>query len=118
MARPCCPRHIATLPGVVFFKPSGIPLADLEERILPLDELEALRLADRDGLPQAEAARRMGVSRQTFSRILARARRTVATCLTDGMAVRIEGGTVVVSALASARKRPPAERAGRADPGY
>ena len=116
MARPCCPRRIATLPTVVFFKPAGVPLRDLEEQLLPLDQFEALRLADRDAIPQAEAARRMGVSRQTFSRILARARRTVATCLTDGMAVRIEGGTVLVSALAAARKRPPAGGRGATAP--
>lgn len=98
MARPCCPRRIATLPGVVFFKPAGIPLRDLEERVLSLDEFEALRLADREGLPQLDAARRMGISRQTFSRILGRARHTVATCLTQGMAVRIEGGVVLIAA--------------------
>ena len=90
MARPCCPRRIATLPGVVYFKPAGIPLRDLAERTLCLDEFEALRLSDRDGLAQTEAAQRMGISRQTFSRILARARQTVATCLTEGLAVRIE----------------------------
>lgn len=104
MARPCCPRRIATLPGVVFFKPAGIPLRELEERVLTLDEFEALRLADVDGLPQLEAARLMGISRQTFSRILARARGTVATCLTTGTAVRIEGG--VVNLVAAPKPRP------------
>jgi predicted DNA-binding protein (UPF0251 family) len=94
MARPHCPRRIADLPGVVFFKPAGIPLRELEERILPLDQFEALRLADVEGMPQIDAARRMGISRQTFSRILARARQTVATCMTQGMAIRIEGGVV------------------------
>jgi predicted DNA-binding protein (UPF0251 family) len=104
MARPCCPRRIATLPGVVFFKPAGIPLRDLEERVLPLDEFEALRLADVEGFPQLEAARHMGISRQTFSRILARARQTVATCLTQGMAVRIEGGVIHLDAKRKPRK--------------
>jgi predicted DNA-binding protein (UPF0251 family) len=46
MCRTHCPRRIATLPGVVFFKPAGIPLCDLKECVLPLDEFEALRLAD------------------------------------------------------------------------
>ena len=104
MARPCCPRRIATLPGVVYFKPAGIPLRDLEERVLTLDEFEALRLADVDGLPQLDAARQMNISRQTFSRILARARATVAACLTSGMAIRIEGG--VVNLVAAAKTRP------------
>jgi predicted DNA-binding protein (UPF0251 family) len=103
MARPHCPRRIATLPGVVFFKPAGIPLRELEERILPLDEFEALRLADVEGMAQLDAARQMGISRQTFSRILGRARKTVATCMTQGMAVRIEGGVVHLDAKARAR---------------
>jgi len=96
MARPHCPRHIASLPGVVYFKPAGIPLRELEEQILPLDQFEALRLADVEGMQQAEAARQMGVSRQTFSRILARARHTVASSMTRGMAIRIEGGAVQI----------------------
>jgi uncharacterized protein len=94
MARPHCPRRIASLPGVVYFKPAGIPLRELEEKVLSLDEFEALRLADVEDMPQLDAARQMGVSRQTFSRILARARQTVATCMTRGMAIRIEGGVV------------------------
>ena len=104
MARPHCPRKIADLPGVVFFKPAGIPLRDLEERILPLDQFEALRLADVEGMPQIDAARQMGISRQTFSRILALARQTVATCMTQGMAIRIEGGVVKLDAKPKLRK--------------
>jgi predicted DNA-binding protein (UPF0251 family) len=104
MARPHCPRRIADLPGVVFFKPAGIPLRELEERILPLDQFEALRLADVEGMPQLDAARRMGISRQTFSRILARARQTVATCMTQGMAIRIEGGVVHLESTSSKRR--------------
>jgi predicted DNA-binding protein (UPF0251 family) len=104
MARPHCPRRIATLPGVVFFKPAGIPLRDLEERVLPLDQFEALRLADVEGMPQLEAAQRMGISRQTFSRILARARQTVACCVTQGMAIRIEGGVVHLASKSKKRK--------------
>ena len=103
MARPHCPRRIATLPGVVYFKPAGIPLRDLEERVLSLDEFEALRLADVEGMPQLDASRLMGISRQTFSRILGRARQTVATCLTKGMAVRIEGGVVHLDAKPKSR---------------
>lgn len=107
MACPHCPRHIAILPGVVFFKPAGIPLRDSEERVLSLDEFEALRLADVKGMLQLEASRLMGISRQTFSRILARARQTMATCLTRGMAVHIEGGGVHLNASPKARRNRP-----------
>jgi predicted DNA-binding protein (UPF0251 family) len=66
----------------------------LEEIVLAMDELEAIRLADLEGLYQDAAAERMGVSRQTFGRIIQSARRKVAETLTRGLALRIEGGRV------------------------
>ena len=69
-------------------------MRDLEEKILPLDQLEAIRLADVQGLQHAEAARIMGISRQTFGRVLIKAHKTIAACLTQGHAIRIEGGAV------------------------
>jgi predicted DNA-binding protein (UPF0251 family) len=56
------------------------------------EELEALLLADAKGLEQAAGAQLMSVSRSTFSRILAQARRTVATALAEGAAIKIGGG--------------------------
>lgn len=100
MPRPCCQRKIQSMPGSSYFKPAGIPLDQLEEEVLGLDEYEALRLADHKGLSQTEAAARMGISRQTFSRILGRARSTVARCLSQGLAMRIEGGAVRLSGRA------------------
>lgn len=94
MARPCNPRRVKELPGVVYFKPAGVPLFRLREVVLPLDEFEAIRLADREGLEHAEAASRMGVSRPTFTRILRAARRKMAEFLGRGAALRIEGGAV------------------------
>ncbi len=88
--RPCCPRHIGHRPPCDYFKPAGVPLRDLEEVVLPADELEALRLADAEGLYHAEAAARMGVSRQTFDRIVARGRNKVARALSGGLALRLE----------------------------
>lgn len=91
MARPTKPRHVGFIPGVVFFKPAGVPLRELEVVLLGLEELEALRLKDEEGLDQEECARRMRVSRPTFQRILVSARRKVAMALTHGQAVRVEG---------------------------
>lgn len=91
------PRKIRFVQGetpACYYKPRGIPLIDLFETVLSLDGLEALRLADADGLDQTEAAKRMGISRSTFSRLLAEARNVVATALTRGWAIRIEGGPV------------------------
>jgi uncharacterized protein len=85
------------MPGVTFFKPAGIPLKSLEEVRLSIEEAEALRLKDLEGLDQEEAAKEMAVSRPTFQRILASARRKVADVLLNGKAVRIEGGNFEVS---------------------
>jgi predicted DNA-binding protein (UPF0251 family) len=91
MARPKCPRRIGVLPTCDYFKPRGIPLSSLEEVALATDEVEALRLADLEGHHQADAAKLMGVSRQTFARIADGARRKVADALIHGKALRIEG---------------------------
>ncbi len=81
-------------PTIRYFKPQGIPLAYLGELVLGEDEWEALRLADVDGLYHDSAAEQMNVSRPTFGRILANARRIVATAITQGKALRIMGGSV------------------------
>jgi predicted DNA-binding protein (UPF0251 family) len=60
------------------------------------EELEALRLADLQGLTQAEAAQLMGISRSGFQRVVARARQQVALALSEGLALQIEGGTFEV----------------------
>jgi predicted DNA-binding protein (UPF0251 family) len=85
---------IAGPPGCALFKPAGTPALALEQVVLSLDELEALRLADLEGLYQEQAAERMGISRQTFGRTVETARKKVAEALVGGKALRIEGGIV------------------------
>lgn len=94
MVRPHIQRKVGRRPCVRHFKPQGIPLADLEEVVLAEDELEAMRLADVEGMYHETAAEQMKVSRPTFGRILAQARRAVAAAVTQGKAIRIEGGEV------------------------
>jgi len=94
MPRPCCRRIVSGRPITTIFKPVGIPVRDLEEVVMTLDEFEAIRLADLDGLYQERAADQMGVSRPTFSRIADSARRKVADALVHGKALRIGGGPV------------------------
>ncbi len=96
MPRPHCCRTIASEPPVSIFKPMGLPRAALDEIQVTLDEYEALRLADLEGIYQSEAAERMGVSRATFGRVLKSAHRKVAEALTRGQALRIEGGPVAI----------------------
>ncbi len=94
MVRPKLDRQVSSRPTCRHFKPQGIPLARPEETGLTEDGLEALRLADVEGLYHDAAAERMGVSRPTFGRVLAEARRTVAEAITKGKAIRVEGGPV------------------------
>jgi len=89
MPRPLCPRRIAHQPPCDFFKPAGIPLYELEEVVLGADEVEAIRLADVEDLVHVAAAARMGVSRQTFDRIVRRARMKIGRSLVCGFALRI-----------------------------
>lgn len=96
MPRPCCMRRIGFVPPADFFKPSGIPLCDLEKVTLTLDEVESLRLADLNGLYQEQAAEKMKISRPTFSRVIEAARKKVADALIHGKALRMEGGAVVM----------------------
>jgi predicted DNA-binding protein (UPF0251 family) len=94
MPRPCCLRQIGCKPPAGLFKPAGIPACALEQVTLTLDEVEALRLADLNGLYQEQAAEQMKISRPTFARIIEQARRKVADALIHGKALRLEGGAV------------------------
>lgn len=78
----------------MLFKPAGVPASQMTETVLEIDELEALRLADLEGMYQEFAAEQMNVSRQTFGRIVSSARKKVAQALVQGMSLRIEGGVI------------------------
>ena len=60
--------------------------------ILLVEEFETLRLIDKEGLSQEECGTYMDVSRTTVQQIYALARKKVATALTDGLPLKIEGG--------------------------
>ncbi|MDD2970069.1 MAG: DUF134 domain-containing protein [Lachnospiraceae bacterium] len=92
MARPTKWRKIDHIPKTQYFIPSEDRMEEGMENILKLEELEALRLKDLEGLEQDECAERMEVSRPTFQRILLLAREKVADSLINGKAVSIEGG--------------------------
>lgn len=100
MARPPKCRIVDQEPSVTYFKPRGIPLRKLDEITLTVEGLEAIRLSDVNGLDQDAAAKRMGISRQTFGRILSKARNTVARSIVEGLGLKIEGGHYVLSSEA------------------
>lgn len=92
MARPRKDRWVANNSGVSYFKPRGIPMLELTEVRLTIDEREAIRLADLLGMSHEEAGKCMGVSRATFGRIIQRARNTIANALISEKAIKVEGG--------------------------
>ncbi|GAB7080165.1 DUF134 domain-containing protein [Megalodesulfovibrio paquesii] len=117
MPRPRQCRLVAAAPCTVCFKPQGRPLTELLEIYLPVDCFEALRLADYEGLTMEDAAARMGVSRHTFGRILAQARKVLATVLVEGHALRIEGGEYQLASamMEAANPAAPTDSATRLD---
>jgi uncharacterized protein len=92
MPRPPIERSVAGVPRVTLFKPAGVPARELERLQLAVDELEAMRLVDLEGLSHEQAAEVMGVSRQTVGRVLERGRAKVAEALVAGKAILIGGG--------------------------
>jgi predicted DNA-binding protein (UPF0251 family) len=90
--RPRKCRLVRSSPTARFFKPRGVPLCDLEVVKLKDEEYEALRLCDHKNMEQEEAAKLMGVSRPTFSRILSCARKAIAKAIIEGGALEIDGG--------------------------
>jgi predicted DNA-binding protein (UPF0251 family) len=92
MGRPLLWRRVNFIPSITYFKPAGLPLTGLEEVCLSIEEAEAIRLKDLEGLEQEEGAQRMNVSRTTFARVLSSARQKMADALLNGKAIRIDGG--------------------------
>ena len=93
MPRPTKCRRVESLPGTTYLKPAGIPLRLLDEVVLSVEEVEAIRLKDLEGLDQEKGAERMNVSRPTYQRILSSGRQKIAEALLKGKAIKIEGGS-------------------------
>lgn len=92
VGRPTKWRRVAFAPEVTYFKPAGTPMAVLQEVCLSMEEAEAIRLKDLEGLAQEDCAERMSISRPTFHRVLGSARNKLADALLNGKAIRINGG--------------------------
>ena len=92
MPRPIKFRKVSFEPDVTYFKPAGVPLRDLKEIVLTVEELEALKLKDSKNLSEIESAKKMGISQPTFNRLISSAHKKVADALSTGAAIKIEGG--------------------------
>ena len=82
-------RRIQINPEITVFKPVGVPVSKLASTTLELDELEALRLKDSQGLNQEECADQMNISTSTFQRVLNSAHQKVAQALLGGNSIII-----------------------------
>jgi len=92
MPRPRKRRNVCCLPLINEFRPiraDGIPR---EIVVLAVDEYEAIRLIDNEGLSQEECSDNMNVARTTAQQIYANARKKIAHALVEGLPIRIEGG--------------------------
>lgn len=94
MPRPKKERVVYQPPLYADFKPQGIQRKDLDQLSLGLDEFEAIRLADYQGMEHTEAAIEMEISRSTFTRLIESARKKMARFLVEGKHLHIEGGNI------------------------
>ena len=92
MVRPTKCKMVSAEPGVDYFKPRAIPLMDLKEVDLTVEEFEAIRLKDHEGHEQKKVANQMGVSQPTLNRMLKSAHKKIADALVNGKAIKIHGG--------------------------
>ncbi len=89
MVRPKKCKKIGKNPHVTFYKPQGIPLRELKEIELTLEEWESLRLRHSEHLDQNQSAKKMETSQSTFQRILTNAQKKVGRAITQGLAIKI-----------------------------
>lgn len=96
MARPLKLRRVTCNAQAMRFRPCSAQKSDSEVVSLNLDEVEAIRLADYDGLYQEQAAEKMKISRQTFGNIIESAHKKVADFLLNSKFLTIGGGMVEI----------------------
>lgn len=94
--RPVKIKNVRRYPPITQFSPRGKP-GRPDEIELKLEEFEALKLTDYIGLSQKKTAAMMGVSQQTVSRILKKARKSLSKGLVMGAIIRINGGSYRIS---------------------
>ncbi len=92
MPRPRKQRHVCCMPGINEFMPVGGRRNAQDVVLLTVDEYEAIRLIDHEGLSQEECSEHLNVARTTAQQIYATARKKIARALVEGLIIRIGGG--------------------------
>lgn len=93
MARPMKVRKVCCLPETDLFGPLNRKPYKDTQIVMSVEEYEAIRLIDKEGLMQEECAERMDVARTTVQRIYISARKKIADAIVDGKVLKIEGGS-------------------------
>ena len=97
MSRPAKNRIVNALPKYNLFAATDKKIADGEKVVMTVEEYEAFRLIDNEGLTQDQCAEKMVVSRTTVQRIYKSARTKIAKMLVEGCNLKIEGGSYSIS---------------------
>ena len=92
MPRPRKRRNVCCLPLINEFVPIRTEGPKNEIVVMTVDEYEAIRLIDNEGLSQEECSDYMNVARTTAQQIYANARRKIARALVEGLPIQIKGG--------------------------
>ncbi len=92
MPRPRKWKKVCSLPENDLFGPLVQDVHEREIVVMSVEEFEAIRLIDQQGLTQDESAVRMNVARGTVQRIYSDARAKLAESLINGSVLKIEGG--------------------------
>ena len=91
VSRPRKCRNVCCLPKIREFTPADSTAAN-ETVVLTVDEYEAIRLIDKEGISQEECGRFMNVARTTVQQIYTSARKKIADALVNGHILKIYGG--------------------------
>ncbi|MCD4828491.1 MAG: DUF134 domain-containing protein [Candidatus Cloacimonetes bacterium] len=94
MPRPKKERRIDCPPRWLRYKPVGVSTRLLQQIELNIDEYEAIRLSDHEGMDHMKASRNMGISRSTFTRLIEQAHKKIALFLLHGGELQIKGGVI------------------------
>ncbi len=89
--RPIKARIVRKEPSTRQFSPRG-RIGRPGYKVLKIEEIETIRLSDYMGLSQGEAAKLMGISQQTYSRVLKASRKALAEALINGEIIKVQGG--------------------------
>lgn len=85
----CLCKAIRFEPNVIYFKPQGIPMINLEIVEVSMEEIESYRLRHLEKLEQIEAAEKMKTSQSTYQRILYSAYEKIGDALINGKGIKI-----------------------------